>query len=65
MAVTERVQQLKQASLETPPGISADRARLITEFYRQDLSNWPVPVQRAKAFAYYLAHREIVINPGN
>jgi len=45
--------------------LSAERALLVTQFYK-DLSaaEETVPVQRAKAFAYLLRHKSICINEG-
>lgn len=59
--MNERVTMLRQRSLEAEAYISAERAELITEFYRS-AGNMSVPVQRALAFKYLLEHKEICIN---
>ena len=66
MAMSERVARLRQASLEAVPTISAERAELITEFYRQNVGPgmMSAPMRRALAFQYLLAHKAICINEG-
>lgn len=61
--MNERVTLLRQRSLEAEAYISAERAELLTEFYRTS-GNSSVPVQRAMAFKYILAHKEVCINEG-
>ncbi|WP_088225906.1 trans-4-hydroxy-L-proline dehydratase [Desulfosporosinus sp. FKB] len=61
--MNERVTMLRQQSLETEAYISAERAELMTEFYRQ-ANNTSVPVRRALAFKYMLERKEICLNPG-
>ncbi len=61
--MNERVTMLRQRSLETDAYISAERAELMTEFYRS-AGNSSVPVRRALAFKYLLEKKEICINEG-
>ena len=61
--MNDRVTMLRQQSLETEAHISAERAELITEFYRTS-GNTSVPVQRALAFKYLLERKAICINAG-
>ena len=58
--MTERVARLRQASLDTKPWLSLERAHLMTEFYRQTgpLSQ---PVLRASALRHVLENRTIYI----
>jgi trans-4-hydroxy-L-proline dehydratase len=60
--MTERVARLRQASLDTKPWLSLERARLMTDFYRQAEPLSP-PVLRARSLEYVLAHRTIYIGP--
>ncbi|MCB9267374.1 MAG: glycyl radical protein [Lewinellaceae bacterium] len=61
----ERVQQLRAESLNAPEHLSAERARLITEFYRSpDSRELSAPVKRARAFEYLLRHKQICISEG-
>ncbi|EHQ90826.1 trans-4-hydroxy-L-proline dehydratase [Desulfosporosinus youngiae] len=61
--MNERVAMLRQQSLEAEAYISAERAELITEFYRS-AGKTSVPLQRALAFKYILEHKDICINEG-
>lgn len=64
MPITERVQRLRRQSLDAVPTISTERARLMTEFYRQHQGQDSTPVFRAKSFAYLLEHKAICIEDG-
>jgi formate C-acetyltransferase len=60
--MTERVAQLRQASLDTKPWLSLERAALLTEFYRQAAPLSP-PMLRACSLQYILERRAIYIGP--
>jgi pyruvate-formate lyase len=62
--MNERVARLRTQSLDAVPAISAERAVLITEFYRDHLGTMPAPILRARAFAHVLEHKAICINDG-
>ena len=48
--MTPRIERLRSHSLEARPKISAERARLVTEFYQSgEAAAESVPVQRAVA----------------
>jgi formate C-acetyltransferase len=64
MPLSERVQRLRDESLAAPATLSAERAELITEFYRSHNGGMSAPVRRAKAFRYLLEHKEIWIGAG-
>jgi len=64
MPMSERVARLRQQSLEAQPTLSTERARLMTEFYRQDPGLLSAPMRRARAFQYLLEHKTICINEG-
>lgn len=60
-----RIEKLRHESLNAVNRISAERALLLTEFYQSDASKgFSVPVTRAKAFEYILAHKHIYIGNG-
>jgi trans-4-hydroxy-L-proline dehydratase len=61
---SERVNRLRQQSLEAVESLTSERAELLTDFYRQDDDSHSLPVQRALAFAYLLEHKKIDIYPG-
>ncbi len=61
----ERIQKLREQSLNAVPGISLERALLLTEFYKGTAANKvSVPVARALAFQYLLNKKKIYINEG-
>jgi len=64
MSLSERVSRLRRQSLETKPSLSAERAVLLTEFYRQPAPLTSIPVQRALALQYILENKEIYIGEG-
>ncbi|GFO60417.1 glycyl radical enzyme [Geomonas silvestris] len=66
--MTGRTSRLREESLAAEPAISAERALLLTEFYRENEGRWSVPVLRAKSFyhlcekkAIYLGEGELVV----
>ncbi len=60
--MNERIQRLREQSMQASPSVSGERAALLTAFMQsegaQELS---VPIQRAKAFRYLLSHQTIAI----
>ncbi len=63
--LSERIKKLREQSLNAVNRISAERALLITEFYKSGIAAAePVPVQRALSFKYILEHKFICINEG-
>ncbi len=62
--ITNRVQQLRQQSLEAINTLSHERAVLVTQFYSDPKNQaLPVPVKRAACFNYILSNKSICINP--
>jgi len=64
MPINQRVARLRQQSLDAVPSISAERAQLMTQFYRQNLGMMSVPVRRALSFQYLMEHKTIYIGDG-
>jgi pyruvate formate-lyase/glycerol dehydratase family glycyl radical enzyme len=65
MILSPRVKQLRDQSLNAIEKISAERALLMTQFYRSDEAReLSIPVKRAKAFEYLLKYKKICINEG-
>jgi formate C-acetyltransferase len=63
--MTPRIKKLRKQSLNAVTKISAERALLITEFYKSHQSPGDsIPVQRAKAFRYIMKNKSICINDG-
>jgi pyruvate formate-lyase/glycerol dehydratase family glycyl radical enzyme len=64
MTMSERVARLRHQSLEATPTLSSERAKLLTEFYQQDIGLVSVPVRRALAFRHLMEHKAICFNEG-
>jgi trans-4-hydroxy-L-proline dehydratase len=64
MAMTERVRRLREESLSARPTLSAERARLITQFYKADRGGRSAAVTRALAFKHLLEHKTVTIGAG-
>jgi len=62
--MTGRTKRLRQESLSAEPAISAERALLITEFYRENEGRWSIPVMRAKSFHYLCEKKTIYLGEG-
>ena len=63
--MNERVKRLRDQSLNATNRISAERALLVTEFYKtQAASEFSIPVQRALCFQHILENKKIWINKG-
>ena len=63
--MTERIKKLREQSLNAENRLSAERALLITDFYKSGIANSePIPVQRALSFKYILENKAICINEG-
>lgn len=60
--LSQRIQQLRKESRNAVNTISAERAVLLTEFYRQPTTaTLSIPLQRAGSFAYILHNKSIYI----
>ncbi|MBN2165719.1 MAG: glycyl radical protein [Marinilabiliaceae bacterium] len=58
-----RIKQLREQSLNAVNQLNAERALLITDFYKNHLiPSDSIPVQRAKSFRHILANKTICIN---
>jgi trans-4-hydroxy-L-proline dehydratase len=61
--MTNRIQELREQSLNAIYKISAERALLITDFYKNHMAfGDSIPVQRAKSLRYILENKSICIN---
>ncbi len=59
--MNDRVQRLRDATLAARPTISAERAELLTNFYRVSLGRFPTPLLRAMAFRHICEYKTIYI----
>lgn len=63
--MNERINKLRNETLNTHPSISPERARLLTEFYKQtENETLSVPVRRALAFQYLLENKTLYVSEG-
>jgi trans-4-hydroxy-L-proline dehydratase len=62
--MNERVARLRRESFEAEVSFSAERAELITEFYREHHGKSSVPVTRAQAFAHICRHKKLWLGEG-
>lgn len=63
--MNKRIKTLRNQSQNAISHISAERALLVTEFYKSDLAQQvSVPVRRALAFKHILENKKICINDG-
>jgi formate C-acetyltransferase len=59
--MNERVARLRQQSYDAPVVLSAERAKLMTDFYRENIGRYSTPVMRANAFEHLCRHKTIYI----
>lgn len=64
MPLTPRIDHLRRKSVVERPSLSAERARLLTEFTQQHRHPVSIPVERALAFQAILRYKTISIEPG-
>ncbi|HOP02878.1 MAG TPA: glycyl radical protein [Tenuifilaceae bacterium] len=63
--MTDRILKLREQSLNAVNRLSAERALLVTQFYKnKENVFYSIPVQRAMAFKYILENKSISIQPG-
>lgn len=63
--MTDRIRQLRRESLRAINTLSAERALLVTEFYKaNEDKGLPIPIMRAKAFEHIMLNKKLCINPG-
>lgn len=61
----ERIKKLREQSLRAINTFSAERAVLVTEFYKSgEAEKHSIPVQRALCFKYIISNKAICINEG-
>ena len=59
--MNDRTSRLRRQSLDAPPCISGERARLITEFYQANNGRYSVPVMRARAFDHLCREKTLLL----
>lgn len=59
--MTPRTARLRQASLDTVPSISCERAELVTDFYVAHDGKYSVPMMRARCFHHLCEHKRLYL----
>ena len=59
--MNERTARLRQQSLDTPPSLNSERARLLTDFYQAHDGKFSVPVMRARSFLHLCQHKTLFL----
>lgn len=59
--MNDRIERLRKESFEAPVTLDHERARIITEFYRENFGKYSVPVTRAMAFRDLCERKSIFI----
>ncbi len=63
--MNERIKKLRRQTLEARPTISAERARLLTEFYKgPGADSLSAPVRHALAFKHVMERKAVCVNDG-
>ena len=63
--MNDRIQKLREASLKAKPSMTAERAFLLTKFYKNgDPQKFSIPVSRAMSLYYIMANKKIYIAKG-
>lgn len=63
--LTDRIQKLRTNSLNATNTLSAERAILMTDFYKDaDLESTAIPIQRALSFEYLMRNKQLCIMDG-
>jgi len=63
--ISERISRLRELIVKSEVKISAERAKLLTEFYKRGLGKGKsIPVQRALAFKYLMENVSLPVEPG-
>jgi formate C-acetyltransferase len=61
--MNDRISRLRQGSVTAKPGISIERALLVTEFYKENAGKHSTPVLRALNFKNLCAKKTLFIGP--
>ncbi|MFA7451305.1 MAG: pyruvate formate lyase family protein, partial [Bacteroidales bacterium] len=67
-AISSRIALLRQASYQTAPSLSVERAQIVTRFYKDNEARYSTPVLRALAFkelcqkqTIYIGDQELIV----
>lgn len=63
--MNERIQKLRQISVTTPVHIDLERAKIETDFYRENDGKYSIPVMRAMTLKEYFPRRHYILETAN
>ncbi len=58
--MNERIQKLRELSVTTPVHIDLERAKIETDFYRENDGKYSIPVMRAMVLKEYFSKRHFI-----
>lgn len=59
--MNQRIKNLRKISTETQPSVDLERARIETEFYKENDGKYSVPVMRALFFKKYMEEKTLYL----
>lgn len=62
--MNERIQKLRQISVTTPVHIDLERAKIETDFYRENDGKYSIPVMRAMTLKEYFSKKTLYLGDG-
>ncbi len=62
--MNERIQKLREISVTTPVHIDMERARIETEFYKENDGKYSVPVMRSMVLKEYFSRKTLYLGEG-
>lgn len=62
--MNNRIKKLRQESVDAEPSISIERAKIVTDFYKDNFGKYPIPIMRALNFKELCQKKTIYIGDG-
>ena len=62
--MNERIQKLRELSVTTPVHIDLERAKIETDFYRENDGKYSIPVMRAMVLKEYFSKKTLYLGDG-
>ena len=63
--MNERIQKLRDISVNTPVHIDLERAKIETDFYRENDGKYSIPVMRAMVLKEYFSKKTLYFGDGD
>ena len=62
--MNERIQKLRELSVTTPVHIDLERAKIETEFYKENDGKYSIPVMRSMVLKEYFSKKTLYLGEG-